>query len=80
MRLNAFSKMDYDAWMLDNRIRSGVGMAYVRDFNRFGELFSDRRLRRIQDSLNRAALQRRLQEDSLRHDEHSHEKDTLKQP
>lgn len=80
VRLNAFSKMDYDAWLLDNRIRSGIGMSYVRDFNRFGELFSDRRLRRIQDSLNRAALQRRMQEDSLRHDDHEHEKDTLMRP
>ncbi|WP_341837076.1 translocation/assembly module TamB domain-containing protein [Chitinophaga pollutisoli] len=77
VRLNAFSKMDYDAWLLDNRLRSGIGMAYVRDYNRFGELFADKRIRRMQDSLARIAMQKRLQEDSLRHDDHSEEKDTL---
>ncbi|WP_109699503.1 translocation/assembly module TamB domain-containing protein [Chitinophaga deserti] len=80
VRLNAFSKMDYDVLLLDNRMRSGIGMGYVRDFNRFSELFQDRQLRRIQDSLNRAAMQRRLQEDSIRHEGHEGEKDTIIQP
>ncbi|MGX5817002.1 translocation/assembly module TamB domain-containing protein [Chitinophaga lutea] len=46
VRINAFSKTDYDAYYLSNRIRSGIGLSYVRDYNRFYELFRDRVRRR----------------------------------
>lgn len=64
IRINAFSKTDYDAYILDNRTRSGLGLSYVRDYNKFSELFNDKRIRRIADSVNRAAAARRAREDS----------------
>ncbi len=65
IRINAFSKTDYDAYSFNNRTRSGLGLSYVRDYNKLSELFSDRRIRRIADSTNRAAAARRAREDSL---------------
>ena len=65
VRINAFSKTDYDAYILDNRTRSGLGLSYVRDYNRLSELFNDKRIRRRADSINRAAALRRAYEDSV---------------
>lgn len=68
VRINAFSKTDYDAYNLNNRIRSGVGISYVRDYNQFNELFRDRFLRRRQDSLRRAVMMRRDSTNTARPD------------
>ncbi|RPD38354.1 translocation/assembly module TamB domain-containing protein [Chitinophaga barathri] len=65
VRINAFSKTDYDAYTFDNRMRSGVGLSYVRDYNKLNELFNAGRIRRAADSINRAAAARRAREDSL---------------
>lgn len=65
VRINAFSKTDYDAYSFDNRTRSGLGLSYVRDYNKLSELFSGARIRRIADSTNRAAAARRAKEDSV---------------
>lgn len=64
VRINAFSKTDYDAYLLGNRTRSGLGLSYVRDYNVLKELFQDRRQRLLGDSLRRAAAIREKQ-DSL---------------
>ncbi|WP_157760833.1 translocation/assembly module TamB domain-containing protein [Chitinophaga caeni] len=51
VRVNAFSKSDYDVYNLSNRNRGGVGISYIRDYNTFSELFSrSMRLRAIKDS------------------------------
>ncbi|WP_212003110.1 translocation/assembly module TamB domain-containing protein [Chitinophaga sp. HK235] len=55
-RINAFSKSDYDVYNLNNRTKSGVGISYVREFNRFSELLRHRRPRTpLLDSLRKAA-------------------------
>ncbi|CAL1519601.1 translocation/assembly module TamB domain-containing protein [Chitinophaga sp. MM2321] len=55
-RINAFSKSDYDVYNLNNRTKSGVGISYIREYNRFNELFNRRRSRTpLLDSLRRAA-------------------------
>lgn len=64
VRVNAFSKTDYDAYLLGNRTRSGLGLSYVRDYNVLRELFQDRLQRQLGDSLRRAAAIRERQ-DSL---------------
>lgn len=63
VRINAFSKTDYDVY-IGNRMRSGLGLSYVRDYNVLRELFQDRRQRLLGDSLRRAAAMREKQ-DSL---------------
>lgn len=68
VRINAFSKTDYDAYYLSNRIRSGVGLSYVRDYNHLNELFRDRFLRRRQDSLRRAVMQQRDSSNAAKRD------------
>lgn len=65
VRINAFSKTDYDAYYLTNRMRSGLGLSYVRDYDRLIELFQDRRQRFLADSFRRAARLRQQQDDSL---------------
>ncbi|RAJ81781.1 uncharacterized protein DUF490 [Chitinophaga dinghuensis] len=39
-RINAFSKSDYDVYNLNNRTKSGLGISYVREYDRFLELFN----------------------------------------
>ncbi|WP_143309950.1 translocation/assembly module TamB domain-containing protein [Chitinophaga vietnamensis] len=55
-RINAFSKSDYDIYNLNNRTKSGLGISYVREYNRFSELFARRKRTPLLDSL-RAARQ-----------------------
>lgn len=54
VRINAFSKSDYDVYNLVNRNKAGLGISYVREYNRFSELFNDKNRRRYIDSLRRA--------------------------
>lgn len=55
IRINAFSKTDYDVYNLVNRNKAGLGISYVREYNRLRELFERRRpSRRMLDSLRRA--------------------------
>lgn len=65
VRINAFSKTDYDAYYLYNRTRSGLGLSYVREYNVLKELFQGRTKRLLGDSLRRAAAIRREDLDSL---------------
>ena len=65
VRINAFSKTDYDAYYLYNRTRSGLGLSYVREYNVLKELFQGRTRRLLGDSLRRAAAIRRDDLDSL---------------
>lgn len=65
VRINAFSKTDYDAYYLQNRMRSGLGLSYVREYNVLKELFQGRTQRLLGDSLRRAAAIRREDLDSL---------------
>jgi hypothetical protein len=65
VRINAFSKTDYDAYYLYNRTRSGLGLSYVREYNVLKELFQGRTQRLLGDSLRRAAAIRREDLDSL---------------
>lgn len=44
-RINAFSKSDYDVYNLNNRTKSGLGISYVREYDRFLELFNKNRRR-----------------------------------
>ncbi|WP_116973456.1 translocation/assembly module TamB domain-containing protein [Chitinophaga silvatica] len=44
-RINAFSKTDYDVYNLANRTKSGIGISYIREYNKFNELFGARRRR-----------------------------------
>nr|WP_307735064.1 translocation/assembly module TamB domain-containing protein [Chitinophaga nivalis] len=53
-RINAFSKSDYDIYNLNNRTKSGVGISYIREYNRFSELFNNRKRTPLQDSLRKA--------------------------
>ncbi|WP_160718160.1 translocation/assembly module TamB domain-containing protein [Chitinophaga solisilvae] len=54
-RINAFSKSDYDVYNQNNRVKSGLGISYIREYNRFSELFqSRRRIMPLLDSLKRA--------------------------
>lgn len=46
-RINAFSKTDYDVYNLSNRTKSGIGISYIREYNRINELFGQSRRRRI---------------------------------
>ncbi|WP_133177745.1 translocation/assembly module TamB domain-containing protein [Chitinophaga parva] len=50
-RVNAFSKSDYDVYYLANRTKAGLGLSYIREYNRFRELFYNRRQLREQDSI-----------------------------
>lgn len=62
VRMNAFTRSDYDVYTLGNRNRGGVGISYVRDFNKVRELFHPvQRMRRLPDS-----TRRREAEDSLK--------------
>jgi len=55
IRVNAFSKTDYDVYNLVNRNKAGLGISYVREYNRLRELFESRRpSRRVLDSMRRA--------------------------
>jgi autotransporter translocation and assembly factor TamB len=55
IRVNAFSKTDYDVYNLVNRNKAGLGISYVREYNRLRELFESRRpSRRLLDSMRRA--------------------------
>ncbi|MBV7533217.1 translocation/assembly module TamB domain-containing protein [Chitinophaga sp. sic0106] len=45
VRINAFSKSDYDVYNLNNRTKSGLGISYVREYDRFLELFNKNRRR-----------------------------------
>jgi hypothetical protein len=54
LRINAFSKSDYDVYNLVNRNKAGLGISYVREYNKFSELFNERNRRRFLDSLRRA--------------------------
>ncbi|WP_343302798.1 translocation/assembly module TamB domain-containing protein [Chitinophaga niabensis] len=65
VRINAFSKTDYDAYNFYNRTRSGLGLSYVREYNVLKELFQGRTQRLLGDSLRRAAAIRREDLDSL---------------
>lgn len=54
VRVNAFSKTDYDVYNLVNRNKAGLGISYVREYNRLRELFESRRpSRRMLDSIRR---------------------------
>lgn len=54
VRVNAFSKTDYDVYNLVNRNKAGLGISYVREYNRLRELFESRRpSRRLLDSMRR---------------------------
>lgn len=65
VRINAFSKTDYDVYNLVNRNKAGLGISYVREYNRFIELFqSSRRPTRQGDSLRRPEAIRREIPDS----------------
>ncbi|RAJ05253.1 uncharacterized protein DUF490 [Chitinophaga skermanii] len=55
VRVNAFSKSDYDVYSLNNRTKGGVGISYVRDYNRFIELFTKVRAPRREDSVQQPA-------------------------
>lgn len=73
LRINAFSKSDYDVYNLVNRNKAGLGISYVREYNKFSELFSERNRRRFLDSLRRMEAIRqeeiekqREKEDSLK--------------
>jgi hypothetical protein len=55
IRINAFSKSDYDVYNLATRVKSGLGISYVREYNKFMELFRDQQRRRISDTLRRTA-------------------------
>lgn len=66
VRINAFSRTDYDAYVLQNRYRSGVGLSYVRDYNRIVELFQTRRRLMLGDSLRRVAASRQRQDTIIR--------------
>ncbi|HVI43774.1 MAG TPA: translocation/assembly module TamB domain-containing protein [Chitinophaga sp.] len=77
-RINAFSKTDYDVYNLNNRTKSGVGISYVREFNRFSELFSNTHVKRtpLLDSLHKAMGPALPPEDSLKKNP---PRDTIKQ-
>ncbi|MFY0254618.1 translocation/assembly module TamB domain-containing protein [Chitinophaga sp. 30R24] len=64
-RINAFSKTDYDVYNLNNRTKSGIGISYIREYNRFNELFNANRRKRLllPDSLRKAGM---MKEDSLK--------------
>ncbi|MBO9732023.1 MAG: translocation/assembly module TamB domain-containing protein [Chitinophaga sp.] len=64
-RINAFSKTDYDVYNLNNRTKSGVGISYIREYNRFSELFGGNRRSRtpLMDSLRKVAALKQEQED-----------------
>ncbi|PWV57111.1 translocation/assembly module TamB domain-containing protein [Chitinophaga sp. S165] len=74
LRINAFSKSDYDVYNLVNRNKAGLGISYVREYNKFSELFNERNRRRLIDSFRRAEFIRqeeierkqREKEDSVR--------------
>jgi capsule polysaccharide export protein KpsC/LpsZ len=54
VRINAFSKTDYDVYNLVNRNKAGLGISYVREYNKLRELFESRRpSRRLLDSMRR---------------------------
>lgn len=67
-RINAFSKTDYDVYNLSNRTKSGVGISYIREYNRFSELFGGSRRSRtpLMDSLRKAAALKQEQEDAAK--------------
>ncbi|UYQ91093.1 translocation/assembly module TamB [Chitinophaga horti] len=68
VRMNAFTRSDYDVYTLGNRNRGGVGISYVRDFNKVRELFHpvQRPRRPLPDSSRRREAIRQEVEDSLK--------------
>ncbi|MCK7556160.1 translocation/assembly module TamB [Chitinophaga sedimenti] len=68
VRMNAFTRSDYDVYTLGNRNRGGVGISYVRDFNKVRELFHpvQRQRRPAPDSTRKREAMRREVEDSLK--------------
>jgi hypothetical protein len=67
-RINAFSKSDYDVYNLVNRNKAGLGLSYVREFNKFSELWNEKTRRRLMDSLRRADLIRQEEEQKRERD------------
>lgn len=66
VRVNAFSKTDYDVYNLVNRNKAGLGISYVREYNRLRELFESRRpSRRLLDSMRRAEALRQEEKDTV---------------
>ncbi|PSL46464.1 uncharacterized protein DUF490 [Chitinophaga niastensis] len=65
-RINAFSKSDYDVYNLNNRTKSGVGISYIREYNKFSELLNRRRSTPLLDSLRKVTALKEKQEDSLK--------------
>ena len=74
VRINAFSKTDYDVYNLVNRNKAGLGISYVREYNRFSELFNERARRRMIDSIRRADA---VKQEELDKQEQKQRKDTL---
>ncbi|SFD64309.1 Family of unknown function [Chitinophaga sp. CF118] len=74
IRVNAFSKTDYDVYNLVNRNKAGIGISYVREYNRFSELFNEKARRRRIDSFRRADAIRQEEVDRL---EQQQRKDTM---
>jgi hypothetical protein len=69
VRINAFSKSDYDVYNLVNRNKAGLGISYVREYNKFSELFNERSRQRRLDSIRRAEaarLEDKEKEDSVK--------------
>ncbi|SEW35526.1 Family of unknown function [Chitinophaga sp. YR573] len=74
VRVNAFSKTDYDVYNLVNRNKAGIGISYVREYNRFSELFNERERKRRIDSFRRADA---IKQEELDKQELQQRKDTL---
>jgi hypothetical protein len=74
IRINAFSKTDYDVYNLVNRNKAGIGISYVREYNRFSELFHERERKRRIDSIRRADA---IKQEELDKKEQQQRKDTL---
>ncbi|NIG53967.1 translocation/assembly module TamB domain-containing protein [Chitinophaga sp. Cy-1792] len=56
-RINAFSKSDYDVYNLNNRTKSGLGISYIREYDRFLELFNHNR-RNQRDSIRKQEIEK----------------------
>lgn len=57
IRFFGFSRSNYDVLLDRNLTRSGLGIAYRRDFDVLHEIFEDKKQQRRLDSLRRARLQ-----------------------
>jgi hypothetical protein len=66
LRINAFSKSDYDVYNLVNRNKAGLGISYVREYNKFSELFTERSRRRFIDSIRKAEMLRLEERDTVK--------------